>query len=109
MGQSQICIDKRRNELLLSGKGAASSERQAMTILLAMLVGAFIGWLASLVMRTDTSEGILIDIAVGLLGAMPLAALLGNDAIFDSLLAGGLGAIIALMLLKLVRTRLRPF
>ena len=79
-----------------------------MSILLAMFVGALIGWFASLVMRTDTSEGILIDIAAGLLGAMPMAALLGNEPIFDSLLAGGLGAMIALLLLKLVRTRLRP-
>jgi len=79
-----------------------------MFIFLAMLVGALIGWLASLVTRTDTSEGILIDIATGLLGAIPLAALLGNDGIFDSLIAGGLGAVLALGLLKLVRTRLRP-
>jgi uncharacterized membrane protein YeaQ/YmgE (transglycosylase-associated protein family) len=78
-----------------------------MFIFPAMLVGALIGWLASLIMRTDTSEGILIDIAAGTLGAIPLAALLGNDAIFDSLIAGGLGGVLALALLKLVRTRLR--
>jgi uncharacterized membrane protein YeaQ/YmgE (transglycosylase-associated protein family) len=78
-----------------------------MFIFPAMLVGALIGWLASLIMRTDTSEGILIDIAAGSLGAIPLAALLGNDAIFDSLIAGGLGGVLALALLKLVRTRLR--
>ena len=78
-----------------------------MLIFLAMLLGALIGWFASLITRTDTSEGILIDIAAGLLGAIPLAALLGNDAIFDSLIAGGLGAVLALGLLKLVRTRLR--
>ena len=78
-----------------------------MFIFPAMLVGALIGWLASLIMRTDTPEGILIDIAAGSLGAIPLAALLGNDAIFDSLIAGGLGGVLALALLKLVRTRLR--
>lgn len=78
-----------------------------MFIFPAMLVGALIGWLASLIMRTDTPEGILIDIAAGTLGAIPLAALLGNDAIFDSLIAGGLGGVLALALLKLVRTRLR--
>ena len=80
-----------------------------MFIFVAMVLGAMVGWVASLVMRTDTSEAILMHIAVGMLGSIPLAALLGNDAIFDCLLAGGLGAIIALVLLKLVRTRLRPF
>lgn len=61
-----------------------------------------------MVTRTRTSEGILIDIAVGVLGAIPMAALLGNDAILDSVLAGGLGALIAIALLNLVRSRLRP-
>lgn len=71
-------------------------------------LGALIGWIGSLVMRTDTSEGILLDIAAGVLGAIPMAALLGNNSTFDSLIAGGLGAMIALALLKLVRSRLGP-
>ena len=78
-----------------------------MFILWAMLFGALIGWIASVFMRTDTSEGILMDIAAGALGAIPMAALLGNDATLDSILAGGLGAMIALAVLHLVRTRLR--
>ena len=78
-----------------------------MFIFWATLFGTFIGWVASVVMRTDTSEGILMDIAAGALGAIPMAALLGNEATFDSIIAGGLGAIIAVVLLKLVRTRLR--
>lgn len=78
-----------------------------MFILWAMLFGALIGWIGSLIMRTDTSEGILLDMAAGLLGAIPFAALLGNSSTFDSLLAGGIGAIIAVSLLKLVRLRLR--
>lgn len=77
-----------------------------MFILFAIIFGALIGWIASVILRTDTSEGILIDIASGALGATPMAALLGNDAIFDSIIAGGLGAMIALGVLKLVRTRL---
>ena len=78
-----------------------------MFILWAVLVGALIGWIGSVAMRTDTSEGILLDIAAGALGAIPMAALLGNQATFDSIIAGALGAIIALVLLRLVRTRLR--
>ena len=78
-----------------------------MFILWAMLFGALIGWIASVVMRTDTSEGILMDIAAGALGAIPMAALLGNQATFDSIIAGGLGAMIALAILNMVRTRIR--
>jgi uncharacterized membrane protein YeaQ/YmgE (transglycosylase-associated protein family) len=79
-----------------------------MVILWAMLIGALIGWVSSLVTRTGTSEGILIDIAAGVLGAVPLAALLGNNAYLDSIIAGSLGALIALGLLNLVRSRLDP-
>jgi uncharacterized membrane protein YeaQ/YmgE (transglycosylase-associated protein family) len=76
-------------------------------ILWAMLFGSLVGWIGSLIMRTDTSEGILLDMAAGLLGAIPFAALLGNGSTFDSLLAGGIGAMIAVSLLKLVRLRLQ--
>jgi uncharacterized membrane protein YeaQ/YmgE (transglycosylase-associated protein family) len=79
-----------------------------MAILWAAMFGAFVGWVASIVMRTDTSEGIWIEIAAGFLGALPLASLLGNDSIFDSVLAGGLGAILALAILQLLRARLGP-
>ena len=78
-----------------------------MFILWAMLFGALIGWVASFVMRTDTSEGILMDITAGALVAIPMAALLGNEATFDSIIAGGLGAMIALVVLNLVRVRMR--
>jgi uncharacterized membrane protein YeaQ/YmgE (transglycosylase-associated protein family) len=73
----------------------------------AILLGALIGWVSSVVTRTPTNEGILIDIAAGVLGSIPMAALLGNDTTLDSILAGGLGALVALGLLNLVRSRLR--
>jgi uncharacterized membrane protein YeaQ/YmgE (transglycosylase-associated protein family) len=79
-----------------------------MAILLAALFGALIGWVASIVTKTDTSEGIWIDIAAGFLGALPMASLLGNNSIFDSVLAGGLGALLALAILHLIRARLTP-
>lgn len=79
-----------------------------MFMVFAMVFGALIGWVTSLLTRTDSSGGILIDIAAGMLGAIPMAALLGNDSTFDSVLAGGLGATIALLVVNLVRARLRP-
>lgn len=77
-----------------------------MFIFWAVLLGALIGWLASVAMRTNSNEGIVIDIAAGALGAIPLAAMLGNNAVLDSLVAGALGAFIALTVLNLVRARL---
>ena len=79
-----------------------------MFMFFAMLFGAFIGWIASLLTRTNSSEGIVIDVGAGVLGAIPMAALLGNSSTFDSLMAGGLGALMALLVLNLVRARLRP-
>jgi uncharacterized membrane protein YeaQ/YmgE (transglycosylase-associated protein family) len=40
-----------------------------------LIVGAFVGWLASVIMRTDARQGALLNIIVGILGAF-LAGLL---------------------------------
>ncbi|MCC7447830.1 MAG: GlsB/YeaQ/YmgE family stress response membrane protein [Anaerolineae bacterium] len=34
-----------------------------------LIVGALAGWLASIVMRTNASQGLLLDIIVGIIGA----------------------------------------
>jgi uncharacterized membrane protein YeaQ/YmgE (transglycosylase-associated protein family) len=40
-----------------------------MNILIALLIGGIIGWLASLVMKTESQMGLFGNIAVGLLGS----------------------------------------
>lgn len=62
----------------------------------------------SLIVRSDTNERIIIDILVGVLGAVSMALALGNDSVFDSLVAAFLGAFVALGILYLVR-RVSPF
>lgn len=79
-----------------------------MDLMGAVLLGAFIGWIGSLVMRSSTSERILIDIATGALGALVLAILLANSGTFDNLMAGYLGAAIAIAILHLARRTGRP-
>lgn len=74
-----------------------------MAAFLTLLLGALIGWIGSLVMRTDSSEGIVVDIVVAAIGASALALLLGNRSTVDSLLAGYLGALGGLVLLRLIR------
>ncbi len=41
----------------------------AMGWLAWLIVGALSGWLASIVMRTNASQGLLLDIIVGIIGA----------------------------------------
>ena len=34
-----------------------------------LIVGGIIGWLASLIMKTDAQQGILLNVVVGIIGA----------------------------------------
>ncbi len=40
-----------------------------MDWIVAILIGAFIGWLASVVMKTDASQGPIANILIGIFGA----------------------------------------
>ena len=78
-----------------------------------IIVGGILGWLASLVMRTDAQQGILLNIVVGIVGAilggLLLGPLLGGGSITSgdfsimSLLVSFLGAIILLAIVNLFR------
>ena len=41
-----------------------------MNFIIWLLVGGVLGWLASLVMRTDKQQGIILNVIVGIVGAM---------------------------------------
>jgi uncharacterized membrane protein YeaQ/YmgE (transglycosylase-associated protein family) len=55
-----------------------------MSWLIAILVGALIGWIASLIMKTDTQQGAISNILVGIVGS-----LLGKWLFSDVLGIGG--------------------
>jgi uncharacterized membrane protein YeaQ/YmgE (transglycosylase-associated protein family) len=85
-----------------------------MGLIVALIVGGIIGWLASIVMRTDGQQGILLNIVVGIVGSLVGSFLLGaffgaNGSILNSPLDGGtliaafLGAIILLAVVNLFR------
>jgi len=40
-----------------------------MNLILIIIVGGILGWLASMVMRTDAQQGIFLNIVVGIVGA----------------------------------------
>ncbi|MFA7601738.1 MAG: GlsB/YeaQ/YmgE family stress response membrane protein [Novosphingobium sp.] len=84
-----------------------------MTLILVLIVGGIIGWLASIVMRTDAQQGVLLNIVVGIVGALLagflITPLIGGAPItsgsFDlmSLLASFLGAVVLLAIINLFR------
>jgi len=89
-----------------------------MGIILWLVIGGVIGWLASLVMRRDGSQGIILNIVVGIVGAVLggwlLSPLLGAPTInsgvisIGSVLVSFLGAVILLAIVNLIaRNRVR--
>ena len=47
-----------------------------MGLLILLIVGGVIGWLASLIMRTDAQQGIILNVVVGIIGSFLAAFLL---------------------------------
>lgn len=73
-----------------------------------LVVGGICGWLASLIMRTDAQQGILMNIGVGIVGAIIAGWLLGKGNInqgisIEAFLWSLIGAIILLAVVNLVR------
>lgn len=78
-----------------------------------LVVGGLIGWVASMVMRTDGQQGVFLNVIVGIVGAAlggwVLSPLLGvgtiNQGAFSlgALLVSLLGAVILLAVVNLVR------
>jgi uncharacterized membrane protein YeaQ/YmgE (transglycosylase-associated protein family) len=84
-----------------------------MNLIIWLVVGGLIGWVASLVMHTDAKQGLFLNIVVGIvgsfLGGFLVAPLIGagtinqNDFSIRGLLASLIGAIILLAIVNLVR------
>jgi uncharacterized membrane protein YeaQ/YmgE (transglycosylase-associated protein family) len=84
-----------------------------MTWIFIIIIGGILGWLASLVMRTDAQQGILLNIVVGVVGAILagffLTPLFGDAPItageFDlsSIIVSFIGALILLAIVNLFR------
>jgi uncharacterized membrane protein YeaQ/YmgE (transglycosylase-associated protein family) len=73
-----------------------------------IVVGGVIGWLASIVMRTDAQQGILLNIIVGIVGAFLAGLILNRGSInqdinLTSILASLVGAIVLLGIVNLFR------
>jgi uncharacterized membrane protein YeaQ/YmgE (transglycosylase-associated protein family) len=85
----------------------------SMNFIIWLVVGGLIGWVASMIMRTDAQQGIILNVVVGIIGALLggwlLAPLFGtgtinqNDFSLSGLLVSLLGAVILLAIVNLIR------
>ena len=81
-----------------------------MNLILVLIVGGVIGWLASMIMRTDAQQGLFLNIVVGVVGALIAGFLLGGGASIlneplnlMTILWSLLGAVVLLAIVNLVR------
>jgi uncharacterized membrane protein YeaQ/YmgE (transglycosylase-associated protein family) len=84
-----------------------------MNFIIWLIAGAVIGWLASVLMRTNSQQGLLLDIVVGIVGAFiagyflsPLfgvATINQRDFSMPALLVSLGGAVILLAVVNLFR------
>jgi uncharacterized membrane protein YeaQ/YmgE (transglycosylase-associated protein family) len=84
-----------------------------MNIIIWLAIGGLIGWLASMIMRTNGQQGILLNVLVGVIGAVLggwiLSPLVGvttinqNNFSLAGLLVSLAGAVILLAIVNFVR------
>ena len=83
-----------------------------MNLILWLIIGGVVGWLASLIMKTDGQQGILMNVVVGIVGAFLggflISPLVGvatiNEGISIATIAVSLvGAVILLAIVNLFR------
>ncbi len=80
-----------------------------MGLIMWLIVGGVIGWLASLIMRTDAQQGILLNIVVGVVGAFLGGLVFSGGSInnapltLTTFLVSLVGAVILLAIVNLIR------
>jgi uncharacterized membrane protein YeaQ/YmgE (transglycosylase-associated protein family) len=81
-----------------------------MNILLWILFGALVGWIASLIMKTDSQQGTLLNIIIGIFGAVIggwLMNVFGESGVSGfnlySFVVALVGAVVLIAVLKFLR------
>ncbi|MBC9030800.1 GlsB/YeaQ/YmgE family stress response membrane protein [Sphingomonas sp. JC676] len=84
-----------------------------MNLIILLVVGGVIGWVASLIMNTDGQQGIILNVVVGIVGALlagfVITPLIGGASIMNgginvqTILISLLGSVVLLAILNLVR------
>jgi uncharacterized membrane protein YeaQ/YmgE (transglycosylase-associated protein family) len=86
-----------------------------MNLIIWLVIGGILGWLASLVMKRDAQQGVILNVVVGIVGALlggwllsPLfgiATINQNNFSLPSLGVSFLGAVILLAIVNLFTRR----
>jgi len=86
-----------------------------MNLIIWLVVGGVIGWIASLIMKTDSQQGLFLNVVVGIVGALIggwlLSPLVGagtlnqGDFSLMGLFVSLVGAVILLFIVNLIRRR----
>lgn len=84
-----------------------------MNLIIWLIAGGLIGWVASLLMRTDGEQGVLLNVLVGIVGAAIggwlISPMVGVATINDGALSMGsltvslIGAVVLLAIVNLIR------
>ena len=83
-----------------------------MNFIIWLVVGGLIGWIASMIMRTDAQQGVILNVVVGIIGAFIggwlIGPLVGAGSINSgfsimSFVVSLIGAIILLAIVNLFR------
>ena len=80
-----------------------------MGLIIWLIIGGVIGWLASIIMRTDGQQGIVLNVIVGIVGAFLGGLIFSGGSInnaglnLTSFLVSLLGAVVLLAIVNLVR------
>jgi uncharacterized membrane protein YeaQ/YmgE (transglycosylase-associated protein family) len=84
-----------------------------MNLIIWLVIGGLLGWVASIIMRTDAQQGVLLNVIVGIVGALLsgwfISPMVGvptiNQGAFSlgALLVSLIGAVILLAIVNLVR------
>ena len=80
-----------------------------MNFLIMLIVGGIAGWLASMVMRTDGQQGIILNVVVGIIGGflggllLPMVGLSFGGTTLGYLITALIGAIVLLAIVNLFR------
>ena len=81
-----------------------------MQLIISLIIGGVVGWLASIIMKRDASQGIILNVIVGIVGALLagwlISPLVGVGSINDGLSIGSflvslVGAVILLAIVNL--------
>lgn len=85
-----------------------------MNWILLIIFGALVGWITSLIMKTNSQQGLIIDIFLGIVGALIggfVMDLLGLQGVTGfnlySILVGVGGAVLVVLLWRLISNMMR--